>query len=333
MLNSALTRHRSAVTRSRSWPAGSAARPLGIAALIALLLPAADVLAQRPFTVHDPFYQSETARRVFYDGLAATGEISYRTNVSGALPSSAPAIGLSFRLHYRLAPRIDLNAFWDAAGTTSGRTIVLSWVGVKYYWSVDHFDYAFRLAVDPASDGRVGFPQLDVAFISTRSFSPIFSNDFAIGVRRVRKGYRELVPVGWTDLENTPLVVDRNPRYDVIDTRAIGMELHFMWTYNLIFDPAASNLFVSFVGEGGQYSLFETQFDGSPNDDSLTVAGGEDEIGGTDYRGGVVWMRSGIEYNRPSYQVIPFMSIPLKQWAPDTDELARMRLGLRLMLR
>lgn len=326
MLNSVPNRPQRAVKRSHP-------SPVGLAALIVLLLPATETLAQRPFTVHDPFYRSETARHVFYDGLAATGEVSYRTNVSGTLPSSTPAVGLSFRLHYRLAPRIDLNAFWDAAGTVSGRTIVLSWVGIKYYWSVDQFDYAFRLAVDPASDGRVGFPQLDIAFISTRSFSPIFSSDFAIGLRRVRKGYREFVPVGWTDLENTPLVVDRNPRYDVIDTRAIGMELHFMWTYNLIFDPAASNLFVSLVGEGGQYSLFETRLDGAPREISSTDGAVDNEIGNLDYRGGVVWMRSGIEYNRPSYQVIPFMSIPLKQWAPDTDEQARMQLGLRLMLR
>ncbi len=332
MPKSVLTRHRGAVKRSPFWP-------VGLIALAVPLLLTTDALAQRPFTVHDPFYRSETARRAFYDGLAATGEVSYRTNVSGTPPS---AIGLSFRLDYRLTQRIDLNAFWDAAGTTSpsdrapsegGRTIVLSWVGLKYYWSVDNFDYAFRLAVDPSSDGRVGFPQLDVAFISTRGFSPIFSSDFAIGVRRVRKGYREFIPVGWTDLENTPLVVDRKPRYDIVDTRALGMELHFMWSYNLIFDPAASNLFVSLMGEGGQYSLFETQFGGAPRIPDTTDVEFDDELGATDYRGGVVWMRSGIEYNRPSYQVIPFMSIPLKQWAPDADELARMQLGLRLMLR
>src|SRR5690606_13715257 len=110
-------------------------------------------------------------------------------------------ISLGFRLHYRLTERVDLNAFWDAAGTSTGRTIVLSWVGAKYYWTVDQTDYAFRLAVDPASDGRVGFPQLDVAFISTRALTPLFSTDFAVGVRRVRKGFRQLVLPGTTVLD------------------------------------------------------------------------------------------------------------------------------------
>lgn len=307
--------------------------PVGMLVFAITLLVAPEALAQRPFTVHDPFYQSETARRAFYDGLAATGEVSYRTNTSVTLPSTTPAIGLSFRLHYRLTPRIDLNAFWDAAGTTTGRTIVLSWVGLKYYWTVDGFDYAFRLAVDPASDGRVGFPQLDVAFISTRAFSPILSSDFAVGVRRVRKGFRQFVPAESALVEDGPLVVAPNAPSQFIDTRALGMELHFMWSYNLIFDPAASNLFVSVMGEGGQYSLFETTFEGVQPDIADADLEDENELGATDYRGGVVWMRSGIEYNRPSYQVIPFMSIPLKQWAPEDDEPARMQLGLRLMLR
>lgn len=325
MANRVTTRHNGAVERTRLWP-------VGIAALALLILAAPEVRAQRPFAVHDPFYRSETARRTFYDGLAATGEVSYRRDVAGSIGSSTPSVGVSFRLHYRLAPQIDLNAFWDAAGTATGRTIVLSWVGVKYYWSVDNFDYAFRLAVDPASDGRVGFPQLDAAFISTKSFSPIFSSDFAVGVRRVRKGFREFVPAEAMGIEDGPIVVAPNSAAQFIDTRAMGMELHFMWSYNLIFDPAASNLFVSLMGEGGQYSLFESEFDGRMNPPS-TADAGEHELGETDYRGGVVWIRSGIEYNRPSYQVIPFMSIPLKQWAPEGDERARMQMGLRLMLR
>ncbi len=327
MVNSMFARHRDSVKRSPAWP-------VGILVFAISLLIAPEVLAQRPFTVNDPFYRSETARRVFYDGLAATGEVSYRANVSGVLPSTTPALGLSFRLHYRLAPSIDLNAYWDAAGTTTGRTVVLSWVGLKYYWTVDDFDYAFRLAVDPASDGRVGFPQMDVAFISTRAFSAIFSSDFAVGLRRVRKGFRQFVPADANFTNEGPLVVAPGAPSQFIDTRALGMELHFMWSYNMIFDPAASNLFFSLMGEGGQYSLFETPLDGTPRDAQTAGDENENELGSTDYRGGVVWMRSGIEYNRPSYQVIPFMSIPLKQWAPeDDDERARMQLGLQLMLR
>jgi len=223
-----------------------------------------------------------------------------------------------------MAERLDLNAYWDAAGTATGRTIVLSWVGLKYYWTVEHSDFAFRLAVDPASDGRVGFPQLDIAFISTRALTPLFSSDFAVGVRRVRKGYRQFLPAGATPIEEEALLADL-ARSQFIDTRALGMELHFMWTYNLIFDPARSNLFVALMGEGGQYELFETRIGGVPDS--------TDESGPSEYRGGVVWVRSGIEYNRPSYQVIPFLSVPLKQWATEGGVDARMQLGVRLMLR
>lgn len=306
--------------------------PMGIVALAWFVVMVPDALAQRPFAVHDPFYRSETARRTFYDAIAATGEVSYRRDVSGNIGSSTPSVGLSFRLHYSLSQRVDLNAFWDAAGTATGRTIVLSWVGLKYYWSVDNFDYAFRLAVDPASDGRVGFPQLDAAFISTRTFSPVFSSDFAVGMRRVRKGFRDFLPAEPAQINDGPIVVAPNSTGKFIDTRAMGMELHFMWSYNLIFDPAASNLFVSMMAEGGQYSLFESEFGGGELS-AVTADGEADELGQTDYRGGVVWMRSGIEYNRPSYQIIPFMSVPLKQWAPEEDDKTRMQLGLRLMLR
>ncbi len=325
MFNSVSTRHAGVAERTRMWP-------MGIAALAFLIVAAPEAIAQRPFAVHDPFYRSETARRTFHDGVAATGEVSYRRDVSGNIGSSTPSLGLSFRLHYRLSQRIDLNAFWDAAGTATGRTIVLSWVGLKYYWSVDNFDYAFRLAVDPASDGRVGFPQLDAAFISTKTFSPVFSSDFAVGMRRVRKGFREFVPAEAVFSDEGPIVVAPNSAAQFIDTRAMGIELHFMWSYNLIFDPAASNLFVSLMGEGGQYSLFESEFGGNGGS-AVPATSEDDQLGETDYRGGVVWMRSGIEYNRPSYQIIPFMSVPMKQWAPEDDDRARMQLGLRLMLR
>lgn len=302
---------------------------LGVAVLLPAVLVVSDAQAQRPFPVNDPFYRSETARKVFHDGLAATGEVAYRAAgpVPGSgIPTSGSPLSLAFRLHYRMAERLDLNAFWDAAGTATGRTIVLSWVGLKYYWTVDNSDYAFRLAVDPATDGRVGFPQLDVAFISTKALTPLFSTDFAVGVRRVRKGYRQFLPAAAapSDAEDALLELQRISS-QFIDTRALGMELHFMWTYNVIFDPARSNLFLAMMGEGGQYTLVETRLGAPPAID--------EENGTSEYRGGVIWARSGIEFNRPSYQVIPFLSVPLKQWAPEEGDQARMQLGVRLMLR
>ncbi len=295
-----------------------------------LLVPGAtqEAQAQRPFGVNDPFYQSETARRVFHDGLAAAGEVAYRSSApvpgSGVATSGSP-VSLSFRLHYALARRLDLNAYWDAAGTNTGPTVVLSWVGLKYYWSVDNADYAFRLAVDPASDGRVGFPQADVALILTKALTPLFSTDFAIGVRRVRKGFRQFVPAGAFGGDDALGEVTSQSQF--IDTRALGTELHFMLSYNTIFDPARSNLFVALIGEGGQYELLESSFEGPFSIDD------EDEFGRSHYRGGLVWARSGIEFNRPSYQVIPFMSVPLTQWTTEEDDEAHMQLGFRLMVR
>lgn len=288
--------------------------------------------AQRPFAVNDPFYRSETARRTFHDGIAAAGELSYRSSSpipgSGLATSGSP-LAVSFRLHYAFAQRLDLNAYWDAAGASTGNTIVLSWVGLKYYWSIEDSDYAFRLAVDPASDGRVGFPQLDVAFITTQALTPLFATDFAVGVRRVRKGYRQFIPAAATAVDGADGPAEVVSQSQFIDTRALGMELHFMWSYNTIFDPARSNLFVAVMGEGGQYDLIETSVGGAP-----VYYDQEREFGETDYRGGIVWIRSGVEFNRPSYQVIPFMSLPLKQWTPeDEDGEARMQLGFRLMVR
>lgn len=300
---------------------------LGLGLLVAVAVPCEEAAAQRPFSVYDPFYRSETARRVFFDGIAVTGEISYRAagslQANGLRTTRPDPFGLSAHIGYQLTPHMDLSAYLDAAGTNTGRTIRVSWVGLKYYWTVDNTDYAFRLAVDPASDGRVGFPQMDVAFLSTKALSPVFTNDVAIGVRHIRKGYQQFVPADQT-ADSTP---------DFINTRALGLELHFMWTYDVIFDPASSNIFLSLLGEGGQYSLVESAFSGMypPAD---TSGGAEEEtLGEMNYRGGVVWIRSGIEYNRPSYQLIPFLSIPLKQWAPEESHEARMQLGVRLMLR
>lgn len=313
----------------RTRPAGGLLRLLGAAILVGLV-PLHDVLAQRPFSVNDPFYRSETARRVFHDGIAVAGEVAYRSAapVAGTgVAATGSALSVNFRIHYALARRIDLNAFWDAANTSGGPAVVLSWVGLKYYWSVDNADYAFRVAVDPASDGRVGFPQLDLAFISTKGLTPLFSTDFAVGIRRVRKGFRQFVPAGAAAIESG-VFVDEPTQSQFIDTRAIGMEMHFMWSYNTIFDPARSNLFVALMGEGGQYDLLETSVGGSP-----VFFPDDGEFGETEYRGGIIWVRSGIEFNRPSYQVIPFMSVPVKEWTPDGDSEAQMQLGVRLMVR
>jgi hypothetical protein len=55
------------------------------------------------------------------------------------------------------------------------------------------------------------------------------------------------------------------------------------------------------------------------------------------YRGGTIWIRFGVEFNRPSYQVSPFLGAPLKQWTPDAQSgdwpEARLHFGMQLTLR
>jgi len=153
--------------------------------------------AQRPFRQFDPFYRGEAAERIFFDGYAVSMEMTYRPEGSltgnELTTTSANPLGLTFRLDYQLVPRIDLGAILDVVGTSTGRTMSLSWVTAKYNWAVDYNDYAVRLAVDPSINGRDGFPQVDLAFLSRSSFTPFFTGDFALGVRRVSIGYQQLL--------------------------------------------------------------------------------------------------------------------------------------------
>lgn len=306
--------------------------------LAALLLLPPDALAQRPFRLDDPFYRTETARRDFYDHLALTGEISYRNGATLQDDGIAAAsdLALRLRLDYQVAPRLDVGAVFDAVGGNGGRRVMLSWVVLKYYRYFEQSDYAFRLAVDPSSDGLVGFPQVDVAFLYTSLLSPLLSTDFAMGVRRVNLGYAQIQPPALP--EGGPFVF--KPRTSVLVTRALGSELHLMMNYNLHFDPAGSNLFIGLLGEGGQYELVETERGreaggGALGDLETIDAGGSAVEQRTPFRGGAVWARGGIEFKRPSYQILPFVSVPLQQWNPEDGDwpVARLHAGVQLMLR
>ena len=287
-----------------------------------------EVAAQRPFQVYDPFYSAETARRVFFDTYAVTTEISCCSSTDslmvGGFASSAGIfglpLGLGLHLNYQLGPQLDATAIIDAAGSTTGRNLSLSWLAVKYYWTVDHADYAIRLAVDPSLDGQVGFPQLDLGFITSMLLSPDFSSDFAIGARRVRMGYQQ-----WTA---------EGDQRDVVFSRAIGYELHVMVSYNLIVDPAGSNIFVSFAGEGASYDIFESSRRQMQEAGKTGAASGE-ESWHKEHLAGIVWVRSGVTFSRPSYMVAPYVSVPVGQWQPKDIAGARgnVHAGLRLMLR
>ena len=314
----------------------------------ALLMIAAPAVAQAPFRVYDPFYRGETARRAFFDGYALTTEVSYRASGSiqdGSQTPAADPLGLSFRFDYELGSSLDISAILDAASSISGRKLTVQWLALKWYHRVEYTDYAFRLAVDPAFDGRVGFPQMDLAFLSTTLLAPNLSSDYALGVRRVRFGYEQL--------RREPAIPEMGDLSsilpnDIVYTRALGWEIHLMMQHSLLLNPARSNVFVSFLLDVGRYDLLETSLRSTDEaaraalvgnarmlvDSESDAAAEQGSMGSRQYRGGVFWLRTGFEYNRPSYQLHPFVSLPISQWSPEEGGLrSRISLGVRLTLR
>ncbi len=293
--------------------------------------------AQRPMQIFDPFYHGETAERVFFDRYAVTGELSYRPagllqsdNFSSSnVPTTvSDPFGLSLKLDYHLTNGFNLGFFIDASGNTASSSLSLSWVTLKYYRRQENMDYAIRLAVDPALDVRSGFPQTDLAFLYASSLSPTLRSDFAVGIRRVQLGFQQIVPTDAPPIDpDAPIVSQSVPDREILRSRAHGWEVHMMSGYNLLFDPAGSNLFVSFIGEGGRYDLVEWTV--------ANAAAEETDRKTTEFSGGVIWVRSGLEFDRPGYQISPFLSLPLKQWTPSGDDYphARAQIGLRLMIR
>ncbi len=274
-----------------------------------------DALAQRPIQMFDPFYRGESASRTFYDSYAVTAELSYRPRgllqgddaVGGGLASGigSDPVGLNLLFEYQLTPSLDAGAYVDASGSAAGRTLGINWLQLKYFRHEEGTDYAIRLAVDPSSDARGGFPQMDLGFLYESLLSPTVSTDFAIGVRRVHVGFQELT---------TDNLLLRN--------RAIGWEMHVSTSYRIVFDPAGSNMFIHGLVQGGSYDLVEW-------------VAGQAERSSTDYQGGVIWLRSGLDIKRPSYQFEPYLSIPVSQWAPSEGEWPRnrARVGVRFMIR
>ena len=337
---------------NRAVPFGGRFRSLGLLLGLAICcgLTATETLAQRPFLAHDALYRSETAERVFFDGYAFTAEVSYRqageVQGDGRPTIGSNPLGLAFRLDYQLARRIDLSAIIDASGNSvgasggvAGRSLSVPWVALKYYWTVDNSDYAFRLAVDPSLDGRTGFSQTDFAFFANTLLSPIFSTDFAIGARRVQRGYeryelREETPDVEGGQEALPPPQLASPsELDLFYTRAMGWEMHLMMSYNVLFDPAGSNLFAAFIVNRGQYELSDFSLDAAGTPTGSGTSAQNEGFYTSEYRGGAVWLRTGVEYNRPAYQVAPFLNWPVKHWTPSGNNAPRIHVGVRLMLR
>lgn len=322
----------------RDWASGERVRATVLALLVSfltvLLLFAQSAQAQRPVQTFDPFYQGETAVRHFFDTYAVAAELSYRppglfqADQAAVSNVATNAMGVNLRLDYRLGHNLDVGFYVDAVGNGTGRSLDLSWVALKYYKRMETDDFAFRLAIDPSSDGRSGFPQADLGFLYTTPLSATVTQDFAIGMRRVRIGFQELVAIEAPPLNpGDPIVSAPGASSELIRGRSQGWEMHFAWSHNILFDPAGSNLFVSFMAEGGKYDLLEWT--------ASSVGNPEDTRTSTQFTGGVLWIRSGLQVERPVYQFAPFVSIPVRQWAHPNDDWprSRARVGVRLMLR
>ncbi len=316
-------------------------RPVRTALLVvaALLVLPGLALAQRPFEVLDPFYQEESAQRTFYDGFAFSGEVGYRS--SGPFRPSPDAdargpLALSFRLDYALTRQLDLSAVFDVSGglvsQLGGGPVGLSWIVVKPYWRNEDTDYALRIAVDPVSEGGLGFRQTDIAFISTSNLSPRVSSDFAVGLRRAHVGVERLQVIEAPG-EGLGLGAAETA---LVRTRAIGREIHAMWSHNFHFDPAGSSVFITARVEAMDYDLVASR----PFDEADEEAEDEPGEASSRYRGGVGWVRVGMELNRPGYQFSPFVGVPMAAWLDTAGEsntwgprFQNLRFGLRLTLR
>lgn len=295
---------------------------MGAASLVA-----GAVHAQGGFQTLDPFYLGESAQHSFYGSLSVSGEVAFRDrDLLGLSAPGAPAndFAVAGRLDYALLSQVDIAAVMDLTGATVQGPLGLSWVIVKPYWSNGLSDYAIRLAVDPASEGSLGFRQTDVAFLSTTTLGPDVATDFAIGVRRVRTGY----DAGVVDA-SFPSSFAVSPSMG--RKRLIGQEIRLSWGYNVLFDPAGSAFSFGVQGEAGDYTLVDS---GLPKPTS-----GADE-GEGHIRSGIVWLRGGVEWNRPSFRVLPYISIPAVTWASVHGDPVRYgprpekaRLGVRVVLR
>ena len=291
--------------------------------LVASALPAA---AQRPFRFYDTLYRDEQAARYFYDKFAVTGEVAYRPeslpedNESFALASDR--VGFNVRLDYQLAQQFDLSVIVDASNAADA-VVTVRWLALKYYRTVDEDHYAVRMAIDPVADGQGGFPQVDAAIIYSSAVNQDLMTNIAVGIRRVRVGLERLIEIANPD---TTLA---SPLSSVEFSRALGWELHGELRYASLVDPGGSNAFFAVLGEFGSYELIREGGTAQSGD----AAGPTPDA--RDFRGGVIWLRTGLELARPGFSVTPFVALPVGQWSPSDDAWPRSRLqiGLRLLLR
>lgn len=314
-------------------------RPAIRGLLVALVLGTIPAQAQGTFQTLDPSYGGETARRGFYGGFALSGEAAYRDAdlIGFAGTGALTDLSLSARLDYALLPQVDLALVADLSGAAQNGRMGLSWVVVKPYWHNEGTDYAVRLAVDPVSEGGLGFRQTDVAFLSTTALSPTVTTDLSLGVRRLRTGYSNVAgDAAYVEPASEGTAAEALLASDPTRSRLVGQSLRASWGYNVLFDPAGSRLTFGLLAEAGDYTVVETR--GMDAVSGETAADGEESSDSV--RSGVGWVRAGLEFSRPAYQLAPFVSVPVVTWADVQGESVRhgprpekFRLGLRVTLR
>ena len=125
-------------------------------------------------------------------------------------------------------------------------------------------------------------------------------------MRQVRIGYQQLRirdPEPSLDVQQFQPLREPSQPIDVVLTQALGWEAHMMIRYNVHFDPARSHLFASLLYEGGDYELEERILIGN--------TGSATDASPSTFQGHVFWLRFGMQVNRPSYQMAPFVSLPI----------------------
>lgn len=286
-------------------PFADIARLTILAAVLTVLAVEAD--AQRPFNTIDPFYQNESAQRVFYENFAAQAELAYQGSTPTVFSGHAfSPFALMVRLDYALMAQVDIAAVLDASSGVNGGTgnsFRIGWLIVKPYWQHNNTSYAVRLAVDPSPDSGFGFRQTDVAFLSSTSIGPTLTTEFSVGFRRARVGF-EQVTLG-DNFMRSITAGEINP--EVSRSRASGAELHATWGYRFLVNPGGSHLFTIFSAQAMAYTVL------TANPDSGVLAGKGDfdlEDAG-ELRGGLAQVNVGLEYNRPSFVLAPYVGVPL----------------------
>ena len=305
-----------------------------LAVALALVSGAAPAAGQGGFETLDPAYGGETARRAFFGGFALSGEAALRGVGAGDVGAAGGNLSLAARFDYAVLPRVDLALVADLTGAAQTGPLGLSWVVVKPYWHGGRTDYALRLAVDPASEGGLGFRQTDVAFLSTTTLTPSVTNDFSVSARRVRTGFSFAAAEDAAVATPTDAAMEADPRRE----RLVGQELRVGWGYNVLFDPAGSRLTLGLVAEGGSYSVVRSRVrETDPAGDVVRTAAADDS---RRVRTATGWLRAGVEFSRPSYQAAPFVGLPIVAWDDAEDaadlpgrRLQRLQFGLRLTLR